>query len=266
LVVAAPRIFKPGEDRLVRYLLRLQPDALLIRSSGLLWHLHERGGSGAAYDQETTIPELWGDFSLNAANRLGAMALLDLGLARLAPTHDLNAEQICALARGLPDEYRARLDVIAHHHLPVFHTEYCAFARFLSNGNSYRDCGRPCEHHRVHLRDPKGQDHLLQADIGCRNTVFNAQAQSAAPMLDALLDAGIRHFRIELVDEPGNAVGQIVEGYRELLRGGDRNHRALWECLARIPDSNGQYQGVELGSFGVRGEPARSSMKKPTAR
>ena len=268
LVVAAPRIFKPGEERLVRYLLQLQPDALLIRSTGLLWRLHALGGSGAAYASETTIPELWGDFSLNAANRLGAMALLDLGLARLAPTHDLNAEQIAALARGLPEAYRARLDVIAHHHLPIFHTEYCVFARFLSSGNSYRDCGRPCESHRVHLRDPKGHDHLVQADIGCRNTVFNAQAQSAAPMLDTLLDAGIGHFRVELVDEPADAVAEIVQGYHALLHQGlgGLGHRHLWERLARIPDANGLHQGVELGSFATRSEPARSGMKTPTAR
>jgi hypothetical protein len=30
----------------------------------------------------------------------------------------------------------------------------------------------------VHLRDDKGADHLVLADQGCRNTVFNAQAQS----------------------------------------------------------------------------------------
>ena len=30
----------------------------------------------------------------------------------------------------------------------------------------------------MHLRDQEGADHLVLADMGCRNTVFNAQAQS----------------------------------------------------------------------------------------
>ena len=50
--------------------------------------------------------------------------------------------------------------------------------RFLSTGNSYKDCGHPCEAATLHLRDPQGADHLVLADMGCRNTVFNARAQS----------------------------------------------------------------------------------------
>ena len=69
-----------------------------------------------------------------------------------------------------------------HQHLPIFHTEHCVFCRFLSDGNSYLDCGRPCESKSVHLRDGSGKDHLVLADKGCRNTVFNAQAQSGKPL------------------------------------------------------------------------------------
>lgn len=266
LVVAAPRIFKPGEERLWRYYCRLLPDALLIRSAGLLWTLRQLGGSGALLDDgETLIPPLQGDFSLNAANVLSAQHLLDQGLERLTLTHDLNAAQCAALAHGLPAAQRARIEVIAHQHLPIFHTEYCLFARYLSQGNSYRDCGRPCEHHQVHVRDPAGGDHLVQADIGCRNTVFNAAAQSAGAVLGTLRDAGIAHFRIELVDEPADQVGMIFNAYRDLLHG-QLNPAGLRQRLAQVVDANGNAQGVGLGSLAVRIEPRRSDMKKPTAR
>ena len=266
LVVAAPRIFKPGEERLWLYLCRLAPDALLVRSAGLLSELHRRGGSGVQLDDGATrIPPLHGDFSLNAANVLSAMQLLDLGLERLTLTHDLNAAQCAALARALPERQRARIEIVAHQHLPIFHTEYCVFARYLSQGNSYRDCGRPCERQRVHVRDPSGGDHLVLADIGCRNTVFNAAAQSAGPVLAALRDAGIVHFRIELVDEPAGEVAGIIRAYHDLLRG-RLTPEALRKRLARVVDANGRAQGVGLGSLSVRVEPARSDMKKPTAR
>ena len=52
----------------------------------------------------------------------------------------------------------------------------------------------------MHLRDAESKDHLVLADMGCRNTVFNAQAQSGAEYLPTM-DAG-PHFRVELVDEP----------------------------------------------------------------
>ncbi|MCB1819882.1 MAG: U32 family peptidase, partial [Gammaproteobacteria bacterium] len=114
LIVAAPRIFKPGEQRLWTYLCRLAPDALLVRSSGLLWQLQQSGGSGATLDDGTHIPTLHGDFALNASNLLAATQLLDMGLQRLTLTHDLNAEQCAALARGLSAERRALIEVVAH--------------------------------------------------------------------------------------------------------------------------------------------------------
>jgi collagenase-like PrtC family protease len=266
LVVAAPRIFKPGEERLVRYLLKLKPDALLIRSMGLLWQLtHSEKTEALLEEEKMTLPELWGDFSLNASNQLSAHQLIDLGLSRLTLTHDVNAEQIAALSESLPQAYRDKLELIAHHHLPIFHTEHCVFARFMSHGNSYKDCGRPCEHHTVHLRDPGQHDHLVLADVGCRNTVFNAQAQSAATYSDRLIKAGISHWRIELVDEPAEEVEKIVTGYHQLIDG-TLDSKALWKTLDNITDANHIAQGVSLGSLAVRAEQTRSQMKKPTAR
>ena len=73
----------------------LQPDALLVRSAGFLNQLLDLGGPGAVLPQSgITIPDLRGDFSLNAANAISAGALLHTGLSRLAPTHDLNADQV----------------------------------------------------------------------------------------------------------------------------------------------------------------------------
>lgn len=66
---------------------------------------HAGGVSSALYG---TIPELEGDFSLNAANTLSADLLLGKGLQRLAPTHDLNAAQLAALGRAMgPQRYSA---------------------------------------------------------------------------------------------------------------------------------------------------------------
>jgi len=117
------------------------------------------------------IPRLEGDFSLNTANALTAHLLLSSGLSRLTPTHDLDASQLAELALALGAPRARRLEAIVHTHMPIFHTEHCVFARFLSCGNSFLDCGHPCEVHSVHLRDHQGEDHLVLADMGCRNTV-----------------------------------------------------------------------------------------------
>ncbi len=58
--VASPRILKPNEQKIIRFLLKLNCE-ILVRSSGLLHAL-----------QAEAHPALIGDFSLNAANLLSA--------------------------------------------------------------------------------------------------------------------------------------------------------------------------------------------------
>jgi len=244
-IAVSPRVLKPDEERLRAFLLKLGADAILVRSLGLLRSLLD----------VPDRPQLFGDFSLNAANRRTARLLMDAGLARLAPTHDLNALQLNALAEA-EDGWGGRLEVIVHHHLPIFHTEHCVFARFLSDGDSRKDCGTPCEHHEVHLRGRDGHDHLVRADMGCRNTVFNAQAQSGLRDLASFVAAGYRRFRIELADHRPADVAPLVRTYAEALRGELASEDA-WRRLRR----DGRY-GLTQGSLRVIDE---QHDLKPTA-
>jgi putative protease len=56
-------------------------------------------------------------------------------------------------------------------------------------------------------------------DVSCRNTVFNATAQSAAPLVPQLLELGVRRFRVELVWEKPDEVRRTLTAYRQLLAG-----------------------------------------------
>ncbi len=202
--VASPRVLKPGEERIVDFLLSCECP-ILVRSAGLLHQLRERPHA-----------ELVGDFSLNAANSITAAEFLAMGLRSLTPAHDLNAAQVAELARGVGGD---RLEAILYQHLPVFHTEHCVFCRFLSTGTSYRDCGRPCESHVVELRDSAGRAHPVMADVGCRNTIFGAEAQEASRHLDEWRAAGIAHFRLEFAHESAEQVTGITGAFADCLAG-----------------------------------------------
>ena len=228
--VASPRILKPGESRILVFLVSLQCP-ILIRTTGILHTL-----------KETASQPLIGDFSLNTANTLTAEAYFELGLARLTPTHDLNAEQISALAATIGPE---RMEAVAYQHLPVFHTEHCVFCRFLSTGTTHRDCGRPCERHRVALQDSQGRAHPVVADVGCRNTVFGAQAQEASAHMDAWHAVGIRHFRLEFVHESADEVQRVTVAFQAFLANG-MNAGQLARELKRIAPA-----GVTEGSLFV---------------
>ena len=228
--VASPRVLKPGESRIRDFLLSLDC-AILVRPAGLLHAL-----------REAQHPALIGDFSLNVASSVTAELFLGLGLSRITPTHDLNAAQVADLARRAGAE---RIEVIAYHHLPVFHTEHCVFCRFLSTGTSYRDCGRPCEKHRVELKDAQGRAHPVLADVGCRNTVFGAEAQEASSHFDAWRRAGIRHFRLEFVHESAAQVRRVYQAFDAALAG-QKSARELSAELAAIAP-----QGTTEGSLFV---------------
>jgi collagenase-like PrtC family protease len=275
VVVATPRIIKPDEEKLYIFFVRLRADAILVRSSGFLQQLADLGGSGSFVEKfNSTIPEIYGDFSLNTANSLSASIFLGAGLARLTPTHDLNSEQIVDMVAGLEKiekessvALKSKIEVIVHQHMPIFHTEHCVFCRFLSNGNNFTDCGHPCESNDVHLRSMEdGSDHLVLADQGCRNTVFNAKAQSGASYISEFIKAGICNFRIELVDEPAHVIESLVKGYMDVLQGQPNSKDRLQRLLDdKVPNGYGRMQGASVGSLLPKKETPRNKLKK-TAR
>ncbi len=199
--VAPPRIRKPGEEKIDRYLDELGADAILVRGLGAL-------------REPARAPKI-GDFSLNVTNRLTAAEVLRHGLSAFTPSFDLDAAQLEAFLAD-PD-LASRAEVVLHHPMPLFHMEHCVIAALLSEGRDHKTCGRPCEKHAVSLRDRAGMVHPVEADVGCRNTVFHAAAQSAASLAPGLAKHGVGRFRIELVREDAAQVARIVTSYRELL-------------------------------------------------
>jgi len=123
--------------------------------------------------------------------------------------------------------------------------EHCVFCAFLSPGTDHTNCGRPCDVHDVKLRDRVGAEHPLKADVGCRNTLFNATPQTAAEFLPKLIARGVANLRIEFLDDSPEDVARIVGLYRETLNG-ERDGKTLWRALK----ASNQY-GVTRGPLAV---------------
>jgi putative protease len=203
IFVAPPRIFKMGEEWTLNQVRSSEADGYLVRNYDHLRFF--------AADRRV------GDYSLNIANRLSAAWFMErFGLERVTASYDLNVGQLEALLKGAPPAW---FEVTIHQHIPMFHMEHCVFCAFLSDGVDYRDCGRPCDRQELKLRDRVGAEHPVKADAGCRNTVFNAAAQTGAEFVPRLLELGVRHFRLEFLTEPPARVRQTVERYQDLLSG-----------------------------------------------
>ncbi len=204
LLLATPRIQKPGEQGFFKLIERANPHGVLVRNLGAVPWFTKRG------------LETVGDFSLNVANPLTAAFFKDEGLDVLTVSYDLNITQVLGLLAGAPPSW---FELTLHQHMPMFHMEHCVFAAFMSQGKTFLDCGRPCEKHSVKLRDRVGMEHPLKADVGCRNTLFNAQAQTGAQYYAQLHAAGLRRCRIELLEEDPAGVRRVLHTYRALLEG-----------------------------------------------
>ncbi len=73
-------------------------------------------------------------------------------------------------------------------------------------------------------------EHPLRADVGCRNTLFNAVPQTGARFFDVLAGAGLRHFRVELLEENGAQSSETIGAYQALLSGAQDGEN-LWRAL-----------------------------------
>jgi U32 family peptidase len=219
IFLAPPRIQKAAEQGIFRLLEKAAPDGVLVRNLG-----------GLDFFRQTAL-RCVGDYTLNVANPLTAELLMAQGLERITASYDLNAQQLLDLLQSaLPSWF----ELVIHQHMPLFHMEHCIFAAFLSHGVDHTDCGRPCDRHRLALRDRVGAEHPVKADAGCRNTVFHARAQSGAQYLREFQRAGACHFRIELLDEDAQQTRNVIEGYRALLSGADSNAERLLRKIRAV--------------------------------
>jgi len=201
--LATPRIQKPDESGIFQVMMRNEPSGMLVRNL-----------AGIQFCTQHEIACV-ADYSLNVANELTGEWLLSQGVQRITASYDLNRDQLLELAT---QSNTSRMEVVLHQHMPMFHMEHCVFCSVLSPGTNKTNCGRPCDDHEVQLRDRVGALHPLQADVGCRNTLYNATPQSGAAVVPALLSAGVRNFRIEfLLDDTAQQLQRTYNLYQQLL-------------------------------------------------
>lgn len=202
--VAPPRIFKPGDEWILKQVRSCEADGYLVRNFDHLRFFAD-------------CPRR-GDFSLNVANEWSADYFRrQFGLERVTASYDLNIQQLESL---LTADDPTALEITIHQHMPMFHMEHCVFCAFLTKGTDYTNCGRPCDTVNLRLRDHIGAEHPVKADAGCRNTVFNSRAQTGAEFVGRMIELGARHFRVEFLDEEADEMTRVLGRYRQLITGG----------------------------------------------
>ena len=208
--IATTRILKPNEYYNFKIIERANPDVILIRNLGALEYFRK-------LEKKFLLK---GDFSLNVTNSITADYFLNKGLETVSASYDLNSVQLKSL---MENGHSEKMEVTIHQYMPSFHMEHCVFAAFMSKGSSFRDCGKPCEKHRLELKDQFGNHHQIKADQECRNTMFNATAQSAAKMIPELKALAVGEVRFEALYERGEVLEKKIKTYIAVVKSDDKN-------------------------------------------
>ncbi len=213
--IATTRILKPQEYINLKIIHSMNPDFILVRNLGALYYYK---------NIQKFTGELKGDFSLNVTNHKTFEYLTQNGLDSVCLSYDLNFDQTASLLKHV-DARKA--EVTIHQSMPSFHMEHCVFAAFLSKGKSYKDCGKPCEKHKVQLKDQFGHYHWIKPDHECRNTMYNSSAQTALPYLADWKALGLGEIRYEALHETGDELVLKVRNYVDVIEGNKSINEAL---------------------------------------
>jgi putative protease len=200
--IATTRILRPNEYHNFKVIERANPDVILCRNLGAVQYFF-----GSSF-------ELRGDYSLNVSNSIALAYLVGKKLTTICASYDLNAKQLEDLVKK---SEKGILEITVHQYMPSFHMEHCVFAAFLSTGSSYRDCGKPCEKHRVELKDQFGNYHQIKADQECRNTMFNSKAFSFLDKVAHLKKIGVSEFRFEALYENESELKEKISHLKSAL-------------------------------------------------
>lgn len=205
--IATTRILKPQEYINLKVIHSMKPDFILVRNLGALYYYKNI--------QKFDGP-IKGDFSLNVTNHKTFEYLTQHGLDSVCLSYDMNLEQTAALLKNVNAR---QAEITIHQSMPSFHMEHCVFAAFLSKGKSYKDCGKPCEKHKVQLKDQFGNYHWIKPDHECRNTMYNSSAQTALPYLETWKNLGLGEIRYEALHETGLQLISKIKNYVSVLSG-----------------------------------------------
>lgn len=216
--IATTRILKPQEYVNLKVIHSMSPDFILVRNLGALYYFK---------NVQKFSGELKGDFSLNVTNHKTFQYLTENGLDSICLSYDLNFDQTVSLLKNID---AGKAEITIHQSMPSFHMEHCVFAAFLSKGKSYKDCGKPCEKHKVQLKDQFGHYHWIKPDHECRNTMYNSSAQTALPYLEDWKNLGLGEIRYEALHESGVELIQKIGNYTDVIAG----HKSINEALADL--------------------------------
>ena len=210
--VALNTLIKTAEmERVAEYLVvleELQPDALIIQDMGVLRLIQSRSFSF----------RLHASTQMAIHNLAGVKQLEKMGFKRIVLARELSLQEIRHITQNTPLE----IEIFVHGALCYSYSGLCFFSSMLGGRSGNRgQCAQPC---RMRYTDQSGKDGYL----------FSMKDLLALPHTDALMDAGVRSFKIEGRMKSPEYVAVATHVYRQAIDGKLENYDEAARLLKTV--------------------------------
>lgn len=152
------------------------------------------------------------DYSAGALNADALAVYIRSGAHRIALSPELDLEQTTDMLEAFAAEYGQLppVEALVYGRHELMALRHCVIRHALGE----KECGR-CRKERFSLQDDAGRLFPIATTCRCENRLF--EARPAEKDVKALLGMGIRHFRVELLDEDAAESRKIVMKYRNMM-------------------------------------------------
>ncbi|MEO6863937.1 MAG: DUF3656 domain-containing protein [Gemmatimonadaceae bacterium] len=171
------------------------------------------GHIGLAIELAQAGRDVVADYAVNCFNQHTAAHLFSHAVRRIVPSIELTTDELGAMVA--PWDGRG-FDVLVYGRPEGMTIEHCVLsAAFDREPTTCRDlCVQ--KHPNVSLTDPAGYTFAVATDSACRNRLLHSRPIEGSEYVPRLWGMGIRSFNV-VFNVPGDAVAEIVRGYRTMI-------------------------------------------------
>ncbi|GAB4168393.1 MAG: U32 family peptidase [Calditrichia bacterium] len=187
----------------IQFLTHIHVDAVIVADPGI-FHLIRKH-----------FPELTIHLSTqaNVTNRYAVKFWEQAGAKRITMARELSIGEIETIARNSNIE----LEVFAHGAMCMAYSGRCMLSNFLTGRDANKgDCAHICRWEYT-LQSVKRNDQIIALEDERGTYLFNSNDLNTLPVLDKLLDAGIKSLKIEGRMKSVHYVSIVTKAYRQAI-------------------------------------------------
>lgn len=187
-------------DRLAKEVKPLCKMRLLITDNGGLYEYHT--------DNDFVL-----DYTTNAINSYTLALFAEMGAKRIAVSPELELLNIKEIMKAYEQQYGDSpvLESLVYGRYELMAMQHCVIADSLKK---QKHCGL-CKQQRYYLSDIKGNRFPVVCDSNCNSYILHHQCEHRK--LKPYFDAGVKNYRIELLNETPEQAKHIVSSYLKQL-------------------------------------------------